>query len=828
MDFRGVSTLDHRPKVDRTAHEHIGTFAGFAFKNDETKFVIAKLKDGWFMKGSCEPEYFTVGGRYRFMGRWQEDAKFGLQFFFSSVVMDEPHDKFGVITYLTKMASNVGERKALKLWDTFGQDAVEILRSKPELVAEHGILSIEAAREAAADLRANSALERTTIDLHSIFNGRGFSGKAIQKAVEVWGAKAPQIIQRDPYKLLVNGIPGAGWKRCDKLYLDRGGNPVRLKRQMLFLWNAVRCETDGSTWVAASRLVELLREGIGGSNSSIDPVRAMKLGKRAGWLSVRRDNDNIPWVTETDRHLAEATVAQHLIRLSRHKHNNWPGPNEIPVSQVEGDRLPSQHQVDEVRKALAGPVGVLLGGPGTGKTHTLAFVIKQILEHYPSGLIALVSPTGKAAVRMNESLRSQGINNLKATTIHKFLGIQGNVNAQEFTHNEKCLVPKRFVIVDEVSMVDVSLMASLLRALPSCCHVLFIGDLYQLPPVGHGAPIRDMIKFGLPYGELTEVRRNAGQIVHACVSIKQGQSFDTCNKYDAEQGHNLRFIHTSSPKQSLEVLQDLLGRMKSFDPVLQTQVLVASNTRGELARQPINKILQPLLNPSGRGVGSNPYRIGDKVICLQNVKLNAVAPKWGREDSEAQNADDWNVLTDSDQDGESFEKLHMHRSGGEPIEQFTANGEIGFVLAVSDRWVVARFSEAEHPVRFLAKQFKSDDEGEDRNEDGREGSSRQTFDLAYAITVHKSQGSESPCVIILADPAAGPMVDRHWWYTAISRASKLCILIGSKDVIDRQRLKQSLKQRKTFLAEALMEVSATASKNDPVVDTTASDEIEAK
>jgi ATP-dependent exoDNAse (exonuclease V) alpha subunit len=887
----------------------------------------------------------------------------------------------------------------------------------------------------------------------------------------------------------------------------------------------VKSDRNGHTWLAAADLAAKLREMIPGA----DVMKAFKLALRARFLKKYRDRANAVWLSSYHRATSEERIAASLARLSAAS-CLWP-TDRVPVSQVEGDRLPSQHQVDRLKLATAGPVGLLLGGPGTGKSHCTAYLLREVIKEFGHANICAVAPTGKAAVRITQALNLATID-LTAHTIHSTLEIGRNGHDGDgwgFVHNAKNPLPYQFLLCDECfvrgtlvdtpngpkaieslcvgdevysatgtdriygvsrkevdhairitagkaslicseghpfftsrgwvraidlepgdalvstaaamrllrdnhqaeevkrgpasflrlcllremvdsvsgtqsqdehsrsqgkarqgaigfssfrhtgsectggsypsaqphderihspesfqtapryrtqafrsgrqwprsdraatpsafrpwfgmgngvcgfagqedarlsdllqarfgqpgtsyrhrnrwlipqhdreettgreegcqagfvemdrveilqqghpdldqyrdasgalylydlavarhpsfsvngclvhncSMLDTDLQADLLDACATGAHILMVGDPYQLPPVGHGAPLRDMIEARVPHGELTEVRRNAGQIVHACVRIKNGESFDTCSTpdlapADGSPPKNLRLIEARDESHARERLVELLKNMQEkagqhdkpdksphdFHPTWQTQVIVARNTKGEICRKRLNELLQPLLNPDGYSMAGNPFKVGDKIICTRNSYMHQVE---GIYTGQADNADIAKLA-------ENYEVLRDPE--GQPEELYVANGEIGRVVAVAGKLTVARFSESDTLVKIPMGKQRDEDEGEgEGGEDGGGGGGRGcNFDLGYAITVHKAQGSEAPCVIVMADPQAGMIADRNWWYTAISRASKLCVIIGQKSVIDKQRLKQSLVRRKTFLREQILE-----------------------
>lgn len=441
---------------------------------------------------------------------------------------------------------------------------------------------------------------------------------------------------------------------------------------------------------------------------------------------------------------------------------DWPDP-------ITCDEL-SPHQKQIASAALSGCVGVLAGTPGTGKTFTAAAIIRRLIAMHGEHSIAICTPTGKAAVRCTASLRANGVNGISATTIHRLLAIdRAGYDGQGWTFqfNERNPLPQRFVITDEISMLDTDLAASLLKSFGPQTHWLGIGDPYQLPPVGSGAVLRDVIASSrIPYGELTEIRRNSGRIVQGCRLIKEGRYFDPPTSINLDTGENWRHFETSSPAQTIAQLKLTLTSLPSrFDPVWDVQILVAVNEKSPLGRKDVNAILQDLLNPHGQRVERVKFRVGDKVICTSNAFL-PIANK---------------------ENGDNAEK------------EFVANGELGKVLSVDPKKMTVEFSSPAR--RCIVPMSKSSDEGGDSS------ASVGGFDLGYAITTHKAQGSQAPIVITLIDDYGGAVrvTSREWFYTAISRAESLCLTIGRWSAFQQQCQRIVLRDRKTFLRERLQE-----------------------
>ena len=436
----------------------------------------------------------------------------------------------------------------------------------------------------------------------------------------------------------------------------------------------------------------------------------------------------------------------------------WPAPTDCPSL--------SDHQRSELTRAFTGTLGILAGRPGTGKTFTLAAIIRAL----EGRRIAVAAPTGKAAVRVTESLQAIGID-LQATTIHRLLGVAPVNGGWEFTHDEENHLPYDFLFVDEFSMCDTPLAASLLAARPPGCHVLLVGDPGQLSPVGHGAPLRDLMAAGVPHGELTEIRRNSGRIVSACKDIAEHHTFTPSPALDLEAGENLVWIERARPEQQVVELRSFLERLRQgdkYDPVWDCQIVVPLNVTSLLARKVLNKQLQGFLNPNGKRAEPNPFRVGDKIICLQNGYL----PQYDKRPARA-------------------------KRSGELSKVFVANGELGQVIDSQPRLTVAKLSA---PDRLVTIPRGAGDE--------ETGDTGCNWDLGYAITVHKSQGSEWPIVVVMIDGSRGAqyLVDRHWIYTALSRGKEFVIGIGQLSLARQACQKSHMKLRKTFLVESIKEL----------------------
>jgi len=430
----------------------------------------------------------------------------------------------------------------------------------------------------------------------------------------------------------------------------------------------------------------------------------------------------------------------------------WPDPSSLTAS--------SPHQQETWgRASSAGRVAILTGGPGTGKTTTAAEVLKQCAKTVGLSNVAVCSPFGKAAVKITASMNAAGLE-CEATTIHRLLGVTRNGHDKGgwgFRFNAGNPLPYRVLAIEESSTLGVDLGASLFSAIHPGTHVLLLGDDGQLPPVEHGAVLRDLKAAGLPHGELLEIWRNDGDIVKACQAIRAGRPWRASREINIPAGQNLRHCETAKVPVALRHLERFLATAPTgIDPIWDVQVLCTVNEKSPLGRKDLNARLREFLNSAGRRIDKHPFRVGDKVICLSNSMLPL----------------------------DSGDGLQFEDDGA--IEEFVANGEIGRVTYIEPKLSIVKFDAPARTVRVV-------------------GGWHDSFDLAYAITTHKSQGSQWPVVIYMSDdyPSARRTSSRQLVYTALSRAEKLCVTIGRKSTIDLDCKRDALVGRKTFLAEMI-------------------------
>ncbi len=419
---------------------------------------------------------------------------------------------------------------------------------------------------------------------------------------------------------------------------------------------------------------------------------------------------------------------------------------------TEGIRL-TEEQEKACRIIGSKRVSLLTGGPGTGKTTTLSVFAKEL---NPTEVM-YCAPTGRAAQRMSEALNEAGIENARASTVHSLLQpIPAKVTGKgwEFRYHRYSRLPFKTIIVDEVSMLDNATAWSLFQAVRHDAKVILIGDQNQLPPVGNGAFLYDIIRSGhVPHAHLTQVHRFAGRIAHICHQICTNKPWQPSKSIDLDANagpygpENFRHFERATPEQACAALMEAMPRIKErgFDLMTDVQVICSRNESGGVNRKHLNKILQGLLNPDGERAEDIPYRIGDKIMCLKNGTR------------------------------ETYDK-----DGFKSSAAYIANGEIGTCVGLGKKFISVQFGTS-GIVRFHSGGFESE------------------ITLAYAITVHKSQGGGWPVTIYMIDEQFGS--DRSLVYTGLSRAKKLEVTIGRIQSLYRQCAKVAIVQRKTFLAE---------------------------
>lgn len=759
-------------------HELIGTFRSedYVFDNGgpDRRTIIGKVqladRKTVTVRGYAADGVLVSGLSFRFYGHWTNHHKYGKQFAFSSCVQDEPADEETVIAYLMTCRvperGSITRRVATALWERHGLQAIDKLIHDPLLAAD-GIAQwpAEKACKAAEYLRTQRGTQRVKMDLIQLLDGSGVPKKTVDRCVRKWGSEAANRIKADAY--LLCDLPGIGFRLADKIWCDlarrNSSTPEELadklehiRRQEMAVRDAVARETrsTGSTWHPRGWAVAQVQQLV--SATAARPAEAIRAACEAGFLRVTGNGIAIERAAAN-----EDTVAQ-WIGGTAGQPVAWPDPETIAAQAPDGKPL-SQHQQDAIRIATTETVGCLQGSPGVGKTFAVACIVRAVIEQHGRDAIAVAAPTGKAAVRVQQSMAANGVD-LAASTIHRLLGVAeegSDGSGWQFVHNEQNPLEQRFLIVDESSMIDTDLMAALLRACSAETHLLLVGDIHQLPPVGHGRPFMDLQEC-LPVGELTEIRRNSGRIVQACAEIRDSNRM-TCspNGWQADQNENLIALETADADlpESLVTLIERLA-IECDDITEQVQVLCAKND----TRRQLNRVLQQMLNADGATVKGNPFRRGDKIVLLKNGTYP---------------------------DAEEQTETH-----------FVANGELGRVGHCQPGRMIVDLCDPQRSIIVTHAPVGKTENGIADNQDEQRGALGD-WDLGYCLSVHRSQGSQWRFVLVCCEQSGQMVQSRQWIYTAISRAELATWVLGQQQTIQQGLRRNGIAGRVTMLPQLI-------------------------
>ena len=451
----------------------------------------------------------------------------------------------------------------------------------------------------------------------------------------------------------------------------------------------------------------------------------------------------------------------------------------------------TNQQEDAFQMVLNNKISIMSGGPGTGKTTTLL----EVVGHFKSenAIIKQAAPTGKAARQMSRATGHY------ASTIHAMLVCNFEGGKFTFGHNKENPLDADLIILDELSMITTNLMASVFDAINiKRTKLLMVGDPYQLPSVGPGAVLRDLLDSGLfPHTELTDIHRSSGEIVKVCHEIKAGRTYTPASKLDldAETPVNLIHIECSTPEKTMVAVKKIMcERMplrilngKHVNPIEDVMVISPVNSKGKLSCLSLNRMLRQEFNPDknrnqlealselkqdAENGAYMKFRTGDKVIQTKNTKASGV------EFALSKNLD-LGVFTNTEE--RDLKRQHI------ALPSYIVNGDMGYIVDVVDQEMVVKFSE---PDRYTTIPLVNNE-----------------LLHAYCITCHRAQGSESPVVIIPVHRQFNMFISNSWIYTALSRGKQIVITCGAFDTVERAIRNRSPNNRKTRLKLRLIQES---------------------
>ena len=745
--------------ADTTPDTIDGTVTGIVFRNDETGYSVLRVSgpdDGVFRLKP--PEIVVVGvcgavwegEELHAVGEWVTDKVHGRQFKAKEITCATPRSATGIERYLASgLIKGIGPEYAKRIVAKFGEATIDILDHQSARLRE--VPGIGETR--LAKIKKSWESERGTREVMIFTQSYGISVAKTAKIYRRYGQDSIAIIKSDPYRLC-RDIWGIGFATADKIAMSVGmakDAPERARASIIY---TLQTEADdfGHCWTAEPEL--LLH-----ANELVDiPVEklaaALKHELADGRVIIEREgrvlssddafNDadaGMRRVYLSDLYWAERRVARKMRTLLSSARSFKNIETERAISWWEmktGFRLaPAQERA--VRTSLENKVSIITGGPGVGKTtiiRALADIFSARKKTNGEPLISVVTaaPTGRAAKRLSEST------GVPSQTVHRLL--KYNPQTSKFTYDASNPLSGDVFVFDETSMFDIRLTDSLLAALPDTATLIVVGDTDQLPSVGPGNVLQDLIKSeAVACSRLTEIFRqdNSGLIVRNAHHVNAGEGFELPAGGDVSDFY---FVAQKDPEKTLEFVLDFMTaripRKFNMDPMTDVQVL-SPMRRNALGTENLNMLLQKRLNPDGPAVqrGATMFRKGDRVMQLRN-----------------------------NYDKDVF------------------NGDVGFVSEVSQE-------ERRLTVLFDGRQveYSSGDLDE--------------LTLAYATTIHKSQGSEYPAVIVLLHNQHYMMLQRNLLYTAITRGKKLVLVIGSRWAAATAIETNTVKGRRTSLSERL-------------------------
>jgi len=683
----------------------------------EKRYPRAQARDGTVTVVGTLPQ-LSEGEEAQFIGDWVDDSRWGRQFRAEQAIPIAPTSVKGIINYLSSgIVKGIGPRTATKIVDHLGEKTITILDTEPERIHEVPGLKPQLAQNLAEIWTKNRVMRNNMIYLQ----GLGISAKIAKRIWDEYREQTQAVISNNPYQL-AQDVFLIGFRKADEIARRMGlhrDDPHRLRAGLHYALNELAGQ--GHTYAPRAQLLETAADLLGIADESQLTV-ALKGQLSAGklvenTLHDERQPDAIQAIYLPRFHRAETEVTR-LLRnmagssskiISDHRKTQW--ERYLAKLSAQNNVSLSPLQQSAVRAALTSKVCVLTGGPGTGKTTTVQMLINALLEgDHP---FKLASPTGRAAKRLAETT------GVDASTIHRLLGYSPDGG---FEHDESDPLPIDMLVVDEASMLDLWLFHNLLKALQPTAHLLLVGDVDQLPSVGAGNVLRDVIDSRLAsVTRLDQIFRqdDSSHIVSNAHRINQGRQPVSDNR-----SNDFYFFNVEDPEavadNIVEIVKTKLPGRGGFNPIEDIQV-IAPMYRGAAGVNNLNERLQSELNGDPRQaqlkLGNRVFRVGDKVMQTRN-----------------------------NYDKDVF------------------NGDIGFI----------------HAIDHSDNSLEIDMDGSYVHYDLPE-----TSDLmhAYCISTHRSQGSEYPAVVMPILTQHYIMLQRNLLYTAITRAKRMVVLVGTRKAL---------------------------------------------
>lgn len=715
-----------------------GTITGVRFHNPQNGYSVIMVQprdispDGmpyYSVVGSLAA--VRVGDEYEFKGSWTENPKYGKQFTFKKAEVILPKERQGSISYLATLAVGVGQAKAKKIVDVLGDDALQKIINDPETLNQFMFLSPDQCGEITEGLQQNTRMA----ELSALICGEGIGIGTATRIYKEYGTSSVETVKENPY-ILADDVYGIGFKVADRIGRTVNiapDSPYRV--ESAYQYALKEAGNEGHVFLkprdTMAEIGKLLgKESMVGVGNVKDAF--VELEKRG---VVKREGDAIYL---SSMYQDEVILAKDILRLAETGGNYAESEayedieDIIEDIQEQNGIVYAKEQKEAIISAFKKSLSVVTGGPGTGKTTVINGIIKAyklITQNYN---IMLAAPTGRAAKRMTEAT------GIEAKTIHRLLKYNPHEGGFEF--NKDNPLPTGLLIVDEFSMCDLVLSQCLFEAVPDDMVMIIVGDVDQLPSVGPGKVLEDIIDSQKVV--TTRLKFNYRQASGSRIALEASRivELNECRLYGDE--NDWKTLINEDPEQALEGIKAEVRQAKEAGLGIMDFQVLAPMKKGTIGVDNLNEAIREIVNPPSfnkpeRKVGKDRFfRLGDKIMVIHNnYKLGVF------------------------------------------------NGDIGIIKDINSGGIVADF-EGEQ-VTF---------EGEDLN----------IITLSYASTVHKSQGSEFPLVIMVVMRSHYIMLQKNLFYTGITRAKEKLILVCQESAVKRCLDNKDKKERHTMLRERLV------------------------